>query len=64
MASDPAGTDETLAAVRCVECGRPREREEGWQLYLADIGEVAIYCPDCVEREFGSKSTRFHETRD
>lgn len=29
-------------------------RGEDWRLLLADIGEVAIYCPECAEREFGS----------
>ena len=43
---------ETLAVVRCVECGRLQERDDGWHLYFADVGEVAIYCPDCAEREF------------
>jgi hypothetical protein len=49
----PAETAETLAGVRCVECGRLQEQHERWHLYLADIGEVAIYCPGCAEREFG-----------
>jgi hypothetical protein len=49
----PAETAETLARVRCVECGRPRERDEIWLLYFADTGEVAIYCPQYKGREFG-----------
>jgi hypothetical protein len=49
----PVETAETLAVVRCVECGRLRERDEIWLLYFADTGEVTIYCPDCAEREFG-----------
>jgi hypothetical protein len=26
---------------------------ELWRLSFADIGEVAIYCPECAAREFG-----------
>ena len=48
----PAETAEKLTGVRCVECGRPRDRYELWLLYFADTGEVAIYCPECAEREF------------
>jgi hypothetical protein len=48
-----AETAGTLAGVRCVECGRPRDRDELWLLYFADTGEVAIYCPKCAEREYG-----------
>jgi predicted metal-binding protein len=44
---------ETLAVVRCVECSRRQQSDEFWQLRFADIGEVAIYCPACAEREFG-----------
>jgi hypothetical protein len=44
---------ETFAVVRCVECGRLQSADESWRLHFADIGELAIYCPDCAEREFG-----------
>jgi DNA-directed RNA polymerase subunit RPC12/RpoP len=42
----------------CVECGRETTApEKGWQAVLAggveDELEVAVYCPDCAEREFG-----------
>jgi hypothetical protein len=43
---------EELAVVRCVECGRLQQRDDGWHLYYADLGEVAIYWPDCAEQEF------------
>jgi hypothetical protein len=33
----------------------PREL---WRLYFVGIGEVAIYCPDCSEREFRDSSSR------
>ncbi len=46
-------TPETLATVRCVECGREAEPGEPWCLRFADLGEVAVYCPECAEREFG-----------
>jgi hypothetical protein len=26
---------------------------ELWGLFFADLGEVAVYCPKCAEREFG-----------
>jgi hypothetical protein len=26
---------------------------ELWRLYFVDLGELAIYCPDCAKREFG-----------
>jgi hypothetical protein len=29
-------------------------RSEVWRVVFADIGEVAIYCPGCAEREFGA----------
>jgi hypothetical protein len=35
-------------------CGRTRDDNELWHLYLTDTGEVAIYCPRCAEREFGA----------
>jgi hypothetical protein len=38
---------ETLLAPRCVECGRPQQQDELWHLSLVDIGELAIYCPEC-----------------
>jgi hypothetical protein len=42
----------SLATVTCAECGRQPRPGELWRLYFADIGEVAIYCPECAEREF------------
>jgi hypothetical protein len=35
-----------------VECGRSKPRAEVWHLIFVDLGEVAIYCPECAEREF------------
>jgi hypothetical protein len=29
----------------------------GWRAYLGVDDEVAIYCPDCAEREFGEDET-------
>jgi hypothetical protein len=40
--------------VSCTECGRRRLDGEPWTLRFADLREVAIYCPECDEREFGS----------
>jgi hypothetical protein len=40
--------------LQCVECGRvSRENERGWTARLTVDEEVAIYCPECDEREFG-----------
>ncbi len=47
---------ETVALdLTCAECGRKPSPGELWRLLFADIGEVAIYCPECAEREFGEK---------
>jgi hypothetical protein len=49
---------DTLAIVRCVECGGLYEQgDEFWSLRFADLGEVAIYCRECAEREFGDQSS-------
>jgi hypothetical protein len=35
----------------------PRRRPlpgERWSLRFADLGEVAVYCPGCDEREFAA----------
>jgi hypothetical protein len=29
-----------------------QRRAEVWHLIFVDLGEVAIYCPECAEREF------------
>ena len=40
--------------LQCVECGRvSREGERGWAARLTVDDEVAVYCPECDEREFG-----------
>jgi hypothetical protein len=31
---------------------------ELWRFYFADISEVAIYCPECGEREFDDSRGR------
>lgn len=53
--------------MRCEECGRRAETEveaHGWRAYLtaeaddeeAEIARdgLAVYCPECPEREFGA----------
>jgi hypothetical protein len=41
--------------LQCVEYGRvSRENERGWTARLTVDEEVAIYCPECDEREFGT----------
>jgi hypothetical protein len=43
---------ETLAdKLTCTECGRRPLPGEQWSLRFADLGEVAVYCPKCDERE-------------
>lgn len=50
---------ESLAAVSCTECGRvSREIEHGWTARLTVDDEVAVYCPECDEREFGETDER------
>jgi hypothetical protein len=40
--------------LACVECWRlPCGDATGWRAYLTGDDQVAIYCPDCAEREFG-----------
>jgi hypothetical protein len=49
---------ETVALdLTCAECGRSPRPGEIWRLLFTDIGEVAIYCPECAEREFGSSES-------
>ena len=41
----------------CVECNETASEDDalGWRAYLTsdEPHELAIYCPDCAEREFG-----------
>jgi hypothetical protein len=41
----------------CVECGETASDDDarGWRTYLTsdEPEDVAIYCQDCAEREFG-----------
>jgi hypothetical protein len=44
-------------ALSCCECGRPSKgHAPEWRAYLTsdDPQEVAVYCPECAEREFGA----------
>jgi hypothetical protein len=50
---------ETIAPdLTCVECGRSPRALEMWRVLFVDLAEVAIYCPECAEREFGSGAPR------
>jgi hypothetical protein len=53
--------------LRCAECGREAETEVEAQGWLPDLttheegadeatAAVAVYCPECAEREFGEAS--------
>lgn len=37
----------------CTECGRRPLPASAGRFGFADLGEVAAYCPECDEREFG-----------
>ena len=38
----------------CVGCGRvDRDGEKGWRAYRTVDDQVATYCPECAEAEFG-----------
>jgi hypothetical protein len=40
--------------AQCVECARMwTDDVERWRTYMTEDGELALYCPDCAEAEFG-----------
>ena len=40
--------------LTCVECEDvARGQAWGWRIYLGIDYQLAVYCPDCAEREFG-----------
>jgi RNase P subunit RPR2 len=53
--ANPA-TTESLAVVSCTECGRVIAAGERWSLRFVDLAEVAAYCLECDEQEFGDQS--------
>jgi hypothetical protein len=53
MTIEETGLVPEARVYTCQECGRYPEPGEVWRLLFADLGEVAIYCPECAEREFG-----------
>ena len=43
----------------CSNCGlEATGAADGWRGYLADDGQLALYCPECAVREFGPLRTR------
>jgi hypothetical protein len=34
--------------LACAECGRSPRPGEMWRILFSDIGEVAVYCPECA----------------
>jgi hypothetical protein len=51
--------DEKDYVLRCDECGDTTTDGTGWKAALAvggedaeDVQEVAVFCPECAEREF------------
>jgi Zn finger protein HypA/HybF involved in hydrogenase expression len=46
--------EEALTELTCVECGQvSNPLERGWHAHRVDLEEIAFYCPECAEREFG-----------
>jgi hypothetical protein len=47
--------DNRTRRLECLDCGTTSPYERGWQAFLTDDDppEIAIYCPECAEREFG-----------
>jgi len=43
-----------MAEVSCIECGRRPLPGERWSLRFTDLGEVAVYCPEYDQRDFGA----------
>jgi len=39
--------------LNCVECGRESAEGERFRAYLTVDDDIAIFCGDCAEREFG-----------
>jgi hypothetical protein len=59
------GGADTSGLARCVECGRVSGfLWTRWRAYWIDVPdadddpEVALYCPDCADREFGPPRRR------
>jgi hypothetical protein len=46
------------ADLRCVECDREPYDSQVSAEAFAVRDEVAVYCPECAEREFGGKGER------
>jgi hypothetical protein len=48
--------DNRARRLTCVECGTTSAHERGWHALLTEDEppEMATYCPECAEREFGS----------
>ncbi len=45
---------QTGAVLVCAECSKRSELSaRGWRAFLAVDDQVASYCPECAEREFG-----------
>jgi uncharacterized Zn-finger protein len=49
-------TERTCERLVCVECGAVAdEHADGWRVYLTVDDESAVYCPHCIEPEFGQR---------
>jgi hypothetical protein len=50
MELPPLETPTTLVCAECV--AESSDDAEGWRAYLT-LDAVAMFCPECAEREFG-----------
>ena len=44
-----------LREFKCEECDREVRRDERFHAYMTIDHEIAILCPDCADRKFGSE---------
>jgi hypothetical protein len=42
-----------VTVLVCTEREAESTDGRGWQAHITDDGEVAFYCAECAEREFG-----------
>jgi hypothetical protein len=42
-----------MTVLVCTECEAESADARSWQAHLTDDDEVAFYCRNCAEREFG-----------
>jgi hypothetical protein len=59
LPSNGADQAQTVELLRCIECAAEWRKDSSarWRAYLTDSRppEIAVYCSDCAEREFGGE---------